>query len=405
MKPSSTPRLVATTLAVGLAMTGCSKASGDSTTTASGGKPTIKLMVMGPVHGKSFSTPELPIGAQVAADQINTAGGIGGRKIEIVVCNDGNDPNEAVKCARQAVASKVTAMVGGFTTFEANVIPVTEAAGIPWVAASPLSNFTSRTTFVLGGDPASGFFGLTKALTAKGCKKAGAVAEDFAGAHQAEKLFQLGMVAAGGHYGAPVFAPQNAADFAPAVASAIGKGDDCIGIVSAPASAAKVIGAVAQSGKQITVGSVNTILPAQIISALGARADGVLSTSSFFPFTSDEPGIVTLKGAAQKLQPGGVLDDFVLTGYVAVKVVEQAAKGVVDLNAATLLAALPSVKGYDTGVGAVIDLSRPNPAKAFARIFNTKVYSLVARGGVFVLAVATPFETLPAFQAAAAAGQ
>jgi ABC-type branched-subunit amino acid transport system substrate-binding protein len=377
--------------------------SGGGSSAGSGGKAPIKLMVLGAVQAPGFSDPELPLGAQVAASQLNAQGGINGHPVQIIVCNDKNSPNVATQCALQAVHDKVAAMVGGFTLFEAEVVPIIQRAGIPWLGPTPISNFTSPSYFILGGDPASSYFALASAFVSRGCTKIGAVAEDFPAAHQAEKLFALGVLAAKGHLEGAVYAPQNSADWGPPVSSATSEGDDCIGMVTAPASAAKIIVAAKQSGKALTVGSIDQIIPGTLVKQLGANADGVLSTSGFPPFTSNQPGIVKLGAAAHKLDPSAPLDDFVANGYVGVELVADAAKGLTAVNAATLMAALPKITAYNTGLGPVLNLSKPNPAAAFSRVFNTKVYVVVAKGGAYQLASTKPVDALPAFEAAAAA--
>src|SRR5580765_7326824 len=75
---------------------------GAGTTAAASGEP-IKLMTVGPVEAPGFSIPSIPVGAQQAIDEINAAGGINGRQVELITCNDQNDPNVAAQCGKQAV--------------------------------------------------------------------------------------------------------------------------------------------------------------------------------------------------------------------------------------------------------------------------------------------------------------
>lgn len=393
---------VAGICAVGLAACG---SSGNSASTGSGGSAAtpIKLMVMGPTQAPQFSDPEMPVGAQVAADQINARGGVNGHKISIVVCDDQNDPNQATKCARQAVTDHVAALVGGFTQFEAEVLPVLQSAGIPWVGPTPVANFSSPVYFIIGSDPATEYFGVAKAMTAKGCTKELAIGENFPAAHQAEQLFQLGVAAAKGPAAPPIWEAQNAPDWSPALATATGEGANCIGIVSNPNTAARIILAAHNTGKNLTLGSVGQILPQAVIKSLGPAGNGVMSASGFLPFSSNSPNIATLKAAALKINPKIQLNDFVAQGYAAVEIVAQAAKGLGTVDSASLMKALPTVTNFDTGIGAVVSLNKPNPAATFSRVFNTKVYPLVAKNGEYTLASQTPIDVMSAYEAAAAA--
>jgi len=60
-----------------------------------------------------YNAPELWAAAKAFAAEQNAQGGIKGHPIQVLACNDKNQPNEATKCARQAISEKVAAMVGG----------------------------------------------------------------------------------------------------------------------------------------------------------------------------------------------------------------------------------------------------------------------------------------------------
>src|SRR4051794_31888376 len=82
-------------------------ASTPSATTRTGPKPTgapIKVMIAGTLDGPT-TLPELPHGAQAAADRINVEGGIKGRPLDVIVCDDNNPSPDA--CACKAVSEHV----------------------------------------------------------------------------------------------------------------------------------------------------------------------------------------------------------------------------------------------------------------------------------------------------------
>ncbi len=94
------------------------------------GEP-IKLMSTGTIESAAFSIPSIPIGAQVAVDEINAAGGIDGRPLELLVCNDELDPNKASGCIQTAVQEGVVALVGGLSVFEPLLVPLLIAENTP----------------------------------------------------------------------------------------------------------------------------------------------------------------------------------------------------------------------------------------------------------------------------------
>ena len=73
----------------------------------------IRIAVVCPQSG-AFQPVGAPIvlGAQIAADQVNAAGGVGGRMIELVLRDDKGDPTQSVAAARELVADGVNMIVG-----------------------------------------------------------------------------------------------------------------------------------------------------------------------------------------------------------------------------------------------------------------------------------------------------
>jgi branched-chain amino acid transport system substrate-binding protein len=74
---------------------------------------TIRIGFAAPLSGAQqvYGGP-LRIGAEVARDEINAAGGIGGKMIELVVRDDKGDPNQAVSVVRELVGSGVNLIAG-----------------------------------------------------------------------------------------------------------------------------------------------------------------------------------------------------------------------------------------------------------------------------------------------------
>jgi len=105
----------------------------------------IKLVVVTSLTGPITVRPEVAAGAQAAAAAINAGGGVrdpaGGpaHPVEIIVCDDRNDPNTAMDCAHEAVRVGAVAAVGSFSFTNGAYMPVLSKAGIPSVANYPLS--------------------------------------------------------------------------------------------------------------------------------------------------------------------------------------------------------------------------------------------------------------------------
>jgi hypothetical protein len=140
-------------------------AAGASETTAAGASETtageaaapsgdpIKVMTIAPVNTNLPPYPNIPAAAEIYAQYINDRGGIQGRPLEVITCDDQGDPNVGANCARQAVEEGAIAVVGSFVFDASRIIPVLEENNIPWFGACcPLveQEFSSPISFPLG---------------------------------------------------------------------------------------------------------------------------------------------------------------------------------------------------------------------------------------------------------------
>ncbi|MDB5584359.1 MAG: Extracellular ligand-binding receptor, partial [Bradyrhizobium sp.] len=121
-------------------------------------------------------------------DKINAAGGVAGKKIELVVYDDGGDANKARTFATRLIEDdKVVAMVGGSTTGTTMaMIPVFEEAQVPFIS--------------LGGaieivDPVRKFVFKTPHTDKMACEK---IFENL----KARKLVKIGMISGTDGFGA-----------------------------------------------------------------------------------------------------------------------------------------------------------------------------------------------------------
>jgi ABC-type branched-subunit amino acid transport system substrate-binding protein len=130
-------RVVAAISIVGSALVVAASAS---STAIAAGSGVIKLGVTTAVNNAAYNQPAVPGAAEAAAYAINNQGGIDGRKVQIIFCNDNASPNGDEACARQFVSDHVVAVVGSGPFFGANFFPVTAAAKIPSVGSYGVDN-------------------------------------------------------------------------------------------------------------------------------------------------------------------------------------------------------------------------------------------------------------------------
>jgi branched-chain amino acid transport system substrate-binding protein len=103
----------------------------------------IVLSLTGPAA--PFGIPERDA-VEVIVKKINSAGGVGGRQIELAICDDGTNPTEAPRCVTQLVQrDKVQAIIGatiGSATLA--MAPVAMRSQVPIVAPNATMSVTSR---------------------------------------------------------------------------------------------------------------------------------------------------------------------------------------------------------------------------------------------------------------------
>ncbi|GAA1805528.1 ABC transporter substrate-binding protein [Actinomadura chokoriensis] len=141
-------KLVPLLAATALAAAACGSSGG------SGGGSTLKIGFIesltgnyAPLGGEAKKTVEL------AVDQINTAGGIDGRKIKLITLDDRTAPDQGVLHFNKLKSEKVTAIIGStFSNVGLAVEPLAERERIPYVSLSPADeqvNPIRKYTFVV----------------------------------------------------------------------------------------------------------------------------------------------------------------------------------------------------------------------------------------------------------------
>ncbi|MCX3286700.1 ABC transporter substrate-binding protein [Streptomyces sp. NEAU-H22] len=184
-----------TAVACASLLAGCGVVPG---TTGDAGDDTITVMTWAPQDTKATNKPGMPAFAQAYARWINAAGGINGRKLNVLTCNDHNDSVDAAKCARRAAKENAVAVVGSYSQYADSFFPSLEGAGIPYIGGYGITNaeFTSPLSYpVNGGQPAL-LAGLGSALA--GCGPVALIRPDTIAGDQLPPLLDSGLKA-GGH--------------------------------------------------------------------------------------------------------------------------------------------------------------------------------------------------------------
>jgi branched-chain amino acid transport system substrate-binding protein len=291
-----------------LTLSGCPGGSGSGSGAASGSGP-IKIAVVGPMSGSAAAFGEMiRKAAELKAEEVNAAGGVDGRSVELVIEDDRGDTTEAANVARKLAGDKsISLVVGHFNStcsnaakeeynrkgvveFSPGSTNVSVCAGSPWTFRN-LYRDDYQGTFlaeyakhVLGANTVAIFFdnddygrGLMEAFR----EKAGEIG--------------LGVLA-------PIsYVRERTTDFKPVVGQISGKEADAI-FISGLYNEAALITKVARTelGLEVPILAGDGVMNQKFIEIAGDAATGAFVTTPFlFEASSDNPAAKTFHQSFQ----------------------------------------------------------------------------------------------------------
>ncbi|MFJ8016545.1 ABC transporter substrate-binding protein [Streptomyces sp. NPDC096339] len=143
--------LVATAMGACL-LAGCGALSGGS----GGSGDTLTVMTFAPEGTKATNMPGMTGMAKAYERWVNSKGGINGRKLRVLTCNEKNTANGAADCARKAISEKAVAVVGSYSQHGRAFMAPLEVEGIPFIGGYGVSSEEFQSTLsypVNGGQP------------------------------------------------------------------------------------------------------------------------------------------------------------------------------------------------------------------------------------------------------------
>ncbi|MFE7841526.1 ABC transporter substrate-binding protein [Streptomyces sp. NPDC057474] len=364
---------------------GCGgEATGSSTETSSLKGAPVKVMVWTPEDTQGSAQPGVRLTAQAYEKWINANGGIKGGPLKVLTCNEKNDPDEAEKCAQQAVAEKVIAVVGSYSLAGDRYMPILEKAGIPYIGGTGVSaaEFSNPLSFPVNGGTPAVFAAHGQQLVEEGCKKISGVRYDVAAAETVARFLALGVTSAGGAAPKDLKVPVTATDLAPQVAAAT-KGSDCVDVILGTHSDL-FVKAYVQSGSKTKVGSVVGNLTPELAETTGGSASPLegATITGYYPPTTDPVWKDFVKAAqGTDIDTSNGANG---TAWVAFKVFTAAVEKLPTISSKALVEELNTTSGIDTG-GLTPSLtwkeSTALPIEGLNRIHNTTATELTIRGG------------------------
>jgi branched-chain amino acid transport system substrate-binding protein len=231
------------------------------------------------------------MGAEIARDWINARGGVGGRKVELVIEDNKSDPKEAASAAEKLIVrDKVPAIMGAWgSSMTLAAMPKLEEYGVPMVVeTSSAGNITkSGNPWIFRISPPSEMeaLGLEQYVDKLGVKKADFLAVNTDWGRGAAGAFGAMLKKKGVTVDAPEFMEQAATDMSAQITKIKAAGGDTLFLTTAVEQITLVLKQRQEQrlpSKIITTGGSSS--PSQLIKQAGAAAEGTYHIVFFMPW-------------------------------------------------------------------------------------------------------------------------
>jgi branched-chain amino acid transport system substrate-binding protein len=355
---------------------------------------TIKIGVTQPLTGAfAASGNYVAQGAKLAEEEINKAGGVLGKKIELIVEDNKSNPTEAVATAEKLIVKdKVPVMMGAWSsTLTLAVMPKLEEYKVPMLVETSSSGkiTTSGNPYVFRISPTSEMEAkaFTPLFQSLGIKKADFLATNNDFGLGASKEFSEAAQRAGVEIGVKETMDPKATDFSAQLAKIKASGGDTLFVTTAVEQITLVLKQAKDqqlTARIITTGGSNS--PDQLIAQAGDAANGsyhLVFFTPWFPEAVKNPDVARKFVGLwneKKYAVGGLTEGF--RGWDGIHVIVEAIKGAGKAEAEAITKALWDVKVK--GINGDIAFMKQGPAGKESAQNVPSVYLVKIDGGKVV---------------------
>ena len=339
----------------------------------------VGVMIWAPQNTASgVSFPDLPLIGQAYADLVNTQGGVNGRPLNVISCDELGTADGAKRCAQEAVGRKVLAVVGSYSTHASAYLPVLEAAGIPYLGGAPLSDgdLTSPAAFPLTGGPSLLVAGAARLAATQGCRRVSLVRQDVVQAPMLERYAQAGL--ASGATATSVTSstelPSGPVSVDDEVTRATG-GSDCIVLATSEDGTQRFLAAYQQKNATQQVYILGGGQPMGLAAQFPDLAPRTFLVDSVAPAANGAwqryRDAVARSSRADQIDAAGTLQR---QTWAAFEVFLQVARQLTRFDAAAMTASLRESDAVDTGgLVPALNFTAPSRLPGLGRLFNPTV--------------------------------
>lgn len=382
-------------LAAGALLSGCGAIPGTG-----GGDGPIVVMTWAPVGTKGTNQPGMIAMAQAYERYVNDNGGLNGRTLRVLTCNDRNDAVTVSDCAQRADDAGAVAVVGSYSEQGHAFTAALQSRDIPYVGGYGITEdeFLNPQSYPVNGGMPALLAGSGEQL-ARECDGVAIVRPNTVTGDQFPIYLDKGLTGTGHKAARDVKAEDGASSYTEAAQRAVGAGKagDCVSAVLGGRTGTffDSLRRLGDTMPDVTLSSVIGSVEQSLVDSTGG-ADSPLEdaiVTDWYPPASD-PKWAGMKAVVKKYAFSDdridVADPGVQTTWIAYTVLAEVIRGMGDgaaVDSVTLQKALDGTSGLSTG-GLTPDLGwTPRDIVSildYPRLPNLKVTYQVVRDGRLV---------------------
>ena len=320
--------------------------------------------------------PELTVIAHAFADSVNSSGGVNGRVLSVLTCDDQGSAAGAQVCARQAVTQRVAAVIGSYGAHTEQALPILAAAGIAFLETAEPAGAGLRSPIafpVIGGIPIQ-VFGAATIAARRRCTRVAVLAEDGLYPGPLAGFVTPGLDSGGGALSGEYRVSGVLGQLDPALAEATSN-SDCLLIAADTQTTSRIIGAVQAHRYRQPIFMIGAGDPGRIAATYPELAGQVMAADPCPPLS--EPQWRQYRDALANARDGWTVQaggEAQRASWAAFEVFLMIGRRIVTFDAASVLGALRSDGPADSGgLLPPLDFRRDAAIAGMPRLANPNV--------------------------------
>jgi ABC-type branched-subunit amino acid transport system substrate-binding protein len=319
-------------------------------------------MTWAPVGTGATNMPGMLGMAKAVESYVNDQGGLDGRKLKVLTCNERDNAVAVTNCAQQAEDAGAVAVVGSYSEEGGAFISALEADDIPYIGGYGITEdeYQSLMSYPVNGGLPALLAGSGQQL-AQACKKVTLVRPDSITGDQFPLSLDQGLKAGGKHSAVDILAKDDATDYTDIATEAVGddKASSCVSAVLGEHTSTffDALRRVGNTAPKVRLSSVIGSVQQSVIDASGGAKSPLegASITDWYPPASD-PAWAEMKSVISKYAFGDdsidVADPGVQTTWIAYLVFTKVVRAMDEhkkVDADSLRRAMDATSDLSTG--------------------------------------------------------